>query len=255
MCARLCAQRITGTDIAGLDRPSTPVLGGETMRRTTVAIVLAALGTGTAWAQEDADANRTAVSVVGGLSVGSSSSPFGRGFEFHGSDSGAAFAVGGSVAHDLTSRFTLEATGLYLDRGSSAWSADAGFRLNLVPSSRTLVPYFAVSGGLYGESFDAGGDRGEVRLETRDPRAIFVSGGRAGEPFRGGFGAGAPGREDDFRDDVSTHRTDGMVTLGGGVRFASGAHVFVRPDVRAQFVFGSDTRVLGLFTLNFGYRF
>jgi hypothetical protein len=46
-----------------------------------------------------------------------------------------------------------------------------------------------------------------------------------------------------------------MLTLGGGVRFNSGAHVFVRPDVRAQVVFGGDTRILGLFTLNFGYRF
>jgi len=27
------------------------------------------------------------------------------------------------------------------------------------------------------------------------------------------------------------------------------------PDVRAQVVFSDDTRVLGLFTLNFGYRF
>jgi hypothetical protein len=31
--------------------------------------------------------------------------------------------------------------------------------------------------------------------------------------------------------------------------------VFVRPDVRAQLVFSNDTRVLGLFTLNFSYRF
>jgi hypothetical protein len=38
------------------------------------------------------------------------------------------------------------------------------------------------------------------------------------------------------------------------VQFAAGPHVFVRPDARAQVLFG-DTRVLGLFTLNFGYRF
>ena len=40
-----------------------------------------------------------------------------------------------------------------------------------------------------------------------------------------------------------------------GARFAVGPHVFVRPDARAQFVFAGDNRVLGLFTVNFGYRF
>jgi hypothetical protein len=51
------------------------------------------------------------------------------------------------------------------------------------------------------------------------------------------------------------HTTDGMLTMGGGVRFDAGPHVFVRPDARAQLVFSNNTRVLGLFTLNFGYRF
>ena len=46
-----------------------------------------------------------------------------------------------------------------------------------------------------------------------------------------------------------------MMTLGGGVVLAAGPHIFVRPDARAQVVFSGDTQVLGLFTLNFGYRF
>jgi hypothetical protein len=85
-------------------------------------------------------------------STGSPHSGFGHLFRGLGHDDGAAFTVGGSIAHDLTPRLTLEATGLYQDRGSSAWSADAGLRLNLKPSSESMVPYFAVSGGLFGES-------------------------------------------------------------------------------------------------------
>ena len=45
-----------------------------------------------------------------------------------------------------------------------------------------------------------------------------------------------------------------MVPAGEG-RAQSASHVSVRPDVRAQVVFGSDRCVLGLFTLNVGYRF
>jgi len=52
-----------------------------------------------------------------------------------------------------------------------------------------------------------------------------------------------------------SRETSGLMTLGGGAVFAAGPHVFVRPDARAQVVFSGDTRVLGLFTLNFGYRF
>jgi hypothetical protein len=212
------------------------------MRRASVMIVAAVLGTGSAWAQEEADAHRTAVSVVGGLSVGSSRSfgPFGA----PGSDAG--FVAGGGIARDLSSRVTLEANGLYLDRGASAWSADLGFRLNLVPSRESLVPYFAASAGLYGESYETIGGRLEIGR-----RAGSLPAGRLGRFVRGAF------RVLDEYSTLSgdTSRTDGMVTFGGGVRFASGSHVFVRPDVRAQVVFGGDTRVLGLFTLNFGYRF
>lgn len=211
------------------------------MRRVIVAMVLAALGGGSAWAQEEeGDAHRTAVSIVGGLSVGSST-PFGNGrFGFFDSGSETGFVAGGGIAHDLTPRLTLEASGLYLDRGSSAWSADAGLRLNLAPSSRAVVPYFAFSGGVYSE-----------RYETDISRGLGVLlPGRPGQVVRN------VARQLGVSEDTFESRsTDAMLTLGGGVRLASGSHVFVRPDVRAQIVFGSDTRVLGLFTLNFGYRF
>jgi hypothetical protein len=223
---------------------------GSVMRMAAMGMVAAsALAGRTVCAQEEAAGQyRTAISVTGGLSVGSTGSPhlgldrIVRGF---GNDDGAAFTVGGSIAHDLTPRLTLEASGAYQDRGASAWSADAGLRLNLKPSSESLVPYFAVSGGLYGQST-------EIATFPVDPlRALdFLRGGRF------------PTRAGDFRNlldssftTTTSHRTDGMMTLGGGMVLAAGPHIFVRPDARAQVVFSGDTQVLGLFTLNFGYRF
>jgi hypothetical protein len=217
------------------------------MHRVTVALaVLVALASASAQAQEQRNQFKTALSVVGGLSVGSSG-PGGLdgrglgaghfGFERGGGSSG--FAVGGGLAHDLTPRLTLEATGLYLDRHAGAWSADAGLRLNLKPSSESLVPYFAVSGGAYGQSTET--FLADVNLP--DGRR------RPGQPGRGDGG---------LPFDVTTrssHRTDAMMTMGGGAVFSAGSHVFVRPDARAQVVFSGDSRVLGLFTLNFGYRF
>jgi hypothetical protein len=132
------------------------------------------------------------------------------------------------VAHDFSSRLTLEATGLYLDRQAGAWSADAGLRVNLVASGESIVPYFAVSGGVYGD---------------RTQRLV------PGRPDAGDRRRGQPSGTE------SSRRTDGLTTLGGGVLFSAGPHVFVRPDARAQVVFSGDSRVLGLFTLNFGYRF
>jgi opacity protein-like surface antigen len=232
------------------------------MRHASAAIaVLAVLSAGSLHAQEEAGQYRTAISAVGGLSVGSSRS-LGRGderggfggFGEFGGHEGSGFAVGGGLAHDLSSRLTLEATGLYLDRGSSAWSADVGLRVNLEPSGRSLVPYFAVSGGVYGERSErlAGSlgahDDAQESDGNRDGRGQT---GRNVTTFRPG--RGATGRDAGLVS-TSSHRTNGMMTLGGGVQFAAGPHVFVRPDARAQVLFG-DTRVLGLFTLNFGYRF
>src|SRR5262245_15454930 len=115
--------------------------GGTSMRKAYVVMVVSAglaftsaLSGRAAWAQEEAGPYRTAISATGGLTVGSSGSHFdfdhGRfGFGHH--DGGTDFAVGGSLAHDVTPRLTIEAGGLYLDRGASAWSADAGVRLNV----------------------------------------------------------------------------------------------------------------------------
>jgi hypothetical protein len=236
------------------------------MRKTSLALVMSAglvvsAGAGrSASAQEEASRYKTAISAVGGFSVGSSGS-FEHGlreaFGLHG-DNGSGFAVGGSLARDLSPRLTLEAGGLYLDRGASAWSADAGLRLNLQPSGKSMVPYFAVSGGLYGEHFETLqiGPRGG--MNGRDGFVVPGFGGR-NQGGRGQFPASLPSPGDVANalglTQTSSHRTDGMMTMGGGVVFAAGDHVFVRPDARAQVVFTGDSRVMGLFTLNFGYRF
>jgi hypothetical protein len=225
--------------------------------------VLAASSAGSSFAQEEAGQFRTAVSVVGGLSVGSSHSirfANGRGvFAGFGGGSETGFAVGGSVAHDLTPRITLEATGLYLDRNASAWSADAGVRLNLMPSRESIVPYFAVSGGLYGESGQTVTLDGIGLPEDLRGGRGFQTGGGFPAPIGGGRGQRPPvtiGRGEPPTITTShSSSTDGLLTLGGGVTFAAGPHVFVRPDARAQLVFAGDNRVLGLFTINFGYRF
>jgi len=222
------------------------------MRRTSLALaVLVVVSCSSAYAQEEPGQFRTAVSALGGLSVGSSQSfefAGGRGRFGHGSDAG--FAVGGGVAHDFSSRLTLEANGAYLDRNAGAWSADAGLRLNLVPSGRSLVPYFAVSGGAYSER----SERISITLPGVDlPRNFGTFPGQ-----RGGGGRPTTIRADGRLPTLTTdgsRETSGLMTMGGGAVFAAGAHVFVRPDVRAQVVFSDDTRVLGLFTLNFGYRF
>lgn len=225
------------------------------MRRMSFALaVLVVSSCSSAYAQEEIGQFRTAVSALGGLSVGSSHSfefAGGRGSFGHGS--GAGFAVGGGLAHDFSSRLTLEASGAYLDRSAGAWSADAGLRLNLVPSGESLVPYFAVSGGVYSER----SERLEITL-----RGVEIPRGFGGFPGpRGGGGrptAVSPIRADGQPPTLTTEgsrETSGLMTLGGGVVFAAGPHVFVRPDARAQVVFSGDTRVLGLFTLNFGYRF
>jgi hypothetical protein len=201
---------------------------------------------------EEGSAYPTAVSVVGGVSVGTSQTVGRQLFGLGDAGEGSGFAVGGGFAHDLSPRLTLEVNGLYLDRSSSAWSADAGLRINLVPTSRSLVPYFAVSGGVYSERMQTNFGALVDGVEKIDP--VIEGLARLLPQVRSIYGfVEDAGRSLPF--DTHTTHTSGLLTLGGGVTFASGEHVFVRPDARAQVLFGDDTHVLGLFTLNFGYRF
>jgi hypothetical protein len=222
----------------------------DTMRWTSVAVVSAVLLAGPAHAQEEPSRFRTSLSLVGGLSVGSEEGvglEAGRLGPRERSDTGAAF--GGGVARDLTPRLTLEANGFYLDRAAGAWSADLGFRLNLAPSSKSIVPYFGASGGLFSERSR------EATIGLGDGDAQPGVRGDAPNGARGPVGTTSRPMSAPPLEARGSRRTDAMVTMGGGALLAAGSHVFVRPDLRAQMVFSRQTRVLGLFTLNFGYRF
>jgi hypothetical protein len=241
------------------------------MGRASVVFAVGGLVLSSSFARSEDNAQfRTAVSVTGGLSVGSEGPRGGVGgdlagrFGFGGGGSDAGFAVGAGIAHDVSPRLTVEANGAYLDRRGGGWSADAGLRLNLVPASRSMVPYFAVSGGLFGG--DSGGmdmngleQIGQKVMGYLDPRMPQPGFSTPGTPQNGRAGNVLP-VVTAVRQQIPSFAsgrsyTDAMLTMGGGVRFDAGPHVFVRPDVRAQLVFSNSTRVLGLFTLNFGYRF
>ena len=50
--------------------------------------------------------------------------------------------------------------------------------------------------------------------------------------------------------------TDPAVSVGGGIKVDLGSRLSLRPDARALVVTsGRDTYTVGLFTVNFGYRF
>ena len=114
------------------------------------------------------------------------------------------------------------------------------------------MPYFAVSGGVYGERVQT--DFGALVEGVEDLGPVLESIAILLPQARNLYGlVETTGRSLPF-DQHKTH-TSGMLTFGGGVNIASGEHVFVRPDARAQVLFGGDTHVLGRFTVNVGYRF
>ena len=221
------------------------------MRSAIVAVGVAVLCGGTAWAEEGSP-YPTAFSVVGGLSVGTSQTVGRQLFGLGDAGEGSGFAVGGTLAHDLSPRLTFEATGLYMDRSSSAWSVDTGLRLNLRPTSESIVPYFAVSGGVYSERVQT--DFGALVEGVEDIEPVLDVIAHLIPQVANIYGLVETAGSSLPFDTHRTH-TSGLLTFGGGIVFASGEHVFVRPDARAQVLFGDDTHVMGRFTVNVGYRF
>ena len=221
------------------------------MRGAIVSVGVAVLCGGTAWAEERSP-YPTAFSVVGGYSAGTSQTVGRQLFGLGNAGEGSGLAAGASLAHDFTPRLTFEATGLYFDRSSSAWSADMGLRMNLKPTSASVVPYFALSGGVYSERVQTEFGALVDRVENLGP---VIEGIAALIPqVRNLYGLVETTADSLPLDKHRTH-TSGLLTFGGGVTFASGEHVFVRPDARAQVLFGDDTHVMGRFTVNVGYRF
>lgn len=194
---------------------------------------------------------RNAVSLQVGLSSGSSHM--------------AGAAVGGTLVRDLGSRLALEATGSFLSRGMGAngLNLSASLLVNLRPGREKAVPYLAAGGGVYRASFDRGNSR------FTGPMGYGMMGGAgmmgvgpydAGQwnygqmPMFYGNRMGPAGQE----GRAYGHRsfTDPAVSVGGGIKVDLGSRLSLRPDARALVVAsGGDTYTVGLFTVNFGYRF
>jgi len=220
-----------------------------------------------------------AVSVVGGLSAGSSAS-------------GAA--LGGAFTFDFNDRLALEATGTWLDRGvgSDALHMNVGLLVNLLPAGSRAVPYVAVGGGFYRASFDLDNNRFFGMMDSQYPAGtpMVPLQGMAGYGMMGGgyygpsgtMGSWNPGTQGAWPGATFTldqmpmfyadrlgpmsvpqngmwgmrSFTDPAITVGGGVNANLGDHLFVRPDARALVVFGNGgSYTVGLLSFSLGYRF
>jgi len=231
------------------------------------------LASGSAQAQESAipPGGPATISGTGGLTTG-----------MH----GAGPVLGGSATYDLSDWFTLEGSGAYFDRGSGsdAISVNVSLLVNVLPSTRKTVPYFAIGGGVYRASFDLGNDRffGAMGQQFGPGAQLVPVRGMAGfGMMSGGYNGPAvwEGRWDGAtftsphmpafyanRMGVMTVPADGRwgtrsftdpaLVIGGGVRLGLTPHLAVRPDFRAITMFGDGhMNIVGAFSLNLGYRF
>ena len=231
------------------------------------------LATGSAQAQESATVSggSATISGAGGLTAG-----------MHGTGP----VLGGAVTYDVNDWFAIEGTGAYFNRGSGAdaVSGNASLLVNVLPSSRKTVPYFAVGGGVYRASFDLGDQRffGAMGQQFGPGTRLVPVRGMAGfGMMSGGYSGPAvwEGRWDGATF-TSPHMpafyanrmgimtvpgngnwgtrsfTDPALVIGGGVRLGLTPHLAVRPDFRAIAVFGGGhMNTIGAFSLNLGYRF
>ena len=246
------------------------------MRTHSLALIIGLLWTLPATSVEaqaptDPSGGATVISGTGGLTAG-----------MHGTGA----VLGGSATYDLNDWFTVEGSGAYFDRGSGAdaISANASLLVNVVPSTRKTVPYFAIGGGVYRASFDLGNGRffGAMGQQFASGTQLVPVRGMGGfgmmtGPYYGptvwdGAWNGATFTSPHMpafyanRMGVMTVPADGRwgmrsftdpaLVIGGGVRLGLTPHLSVRPDFRAITVFGGgQMNTLGAFSLNLGYRF
>jgi hypothetical protein len=195
-------------------------------------------------------------------------------------------ALGGSWLFDLTERASVEAQGMYLDRGAGAdaLSITGSLLVNLIPAGERIVPYAVVGGGMYRTSFELANRAmlGTVGAQFEPGSVVCPAPGTGIGPGPGaGFGPGTGtcqasvagywgvGEMPGFyarrlgpmavpAGGVWESRSfiDPAVSFGGGLRFNVSEHVMVRPDVRALVVFAAgETHTLGVFGMQLGYRF
>ena len=217
--------------------------------RAAFAIVASHALAGLTFAGEAApstDPGRTAISLQAGFSSGTADM--------------AGATVGGTVVYDVGSRLALEAAGSYLGygMGTSGLSVSAALLVHLRPRGEKAVPYLAAGGGVYRASFDMGDWRFD---DQRADGAVSVPMMSAMAPSRSAhqmpmFYASRLGMEPENQGWASESFTDPAISLGGGLRIDLGSRMSLRPDVRALVITSSgDTRTVGVFTVNFGYRF
>jgi hypothetical protein len=231
------------------------------------------MATGSAQAQESAPASGgpATISGTGGFTTG-----------MHGTGP----VLGGAVTLDLNDWFAVEGTGAYFNRGSGAdaISTNASLLVNVLPSSRKTVPYFAIGGGVYRASFDLGNNRffGVMAQQFGPGTQVVPVRGMAGFGMMSGAYNGPAVWEGRWEGATFTSPhmpafyanrmgimtvpangnwgmrsfTDPALVVGGGVRLGLTPHLAVRPDFRAITVFGGGhMNTLGTFSLNLGYRF
>jgi hypothetical protein len=184
--------------------------------------------------------------------------------------------------YDINERVAVEGQGAWLGRGSGAeaFTVTGTMLINLLPLGRRVVPYVAAGGGIYRASFDLGharlmgavaGPFGPGSQFCPSPGAGYMRGSgfgfgdcaAAGGGFWGvgempGFYARRLGMMTVLPTGAWSTRsfTDPAIAFGGGLRLNLAPHLEVRPDARALVVVdGTDSYTVGVFGVNFGYRF
>jgi hypothetical protein len=139
-------------------------------------------------------------------------------------------AAGGAFGWDVTPRFSVEGSGTWFDRGSSAegFAADLSVLINL-RAPRRAVPFVKVGGGLYWTSFDPSrSPMPEFYRERLEPSDVF-------------------GQHVTF--------TDPAIVAGGGVTLWLTENVSIRPEVDVKLVTRSDIHPVGTAVIRFAYHF
>ena len=214
----------------------------RTLRLASVLICAVAASTAAQTPSVPSQPGPVALSVVGGLASGSSST---------------GGAIGGTFTLDVSDRLSIETAGSYLDRGRGADGVygNAGLLVNLLPAGSTVVPYAAIGGGVYHVSFDLDAPhimdmQSQAFMTQWADRAFAQMPRMYADRLRSMIWPEPPGGWG------RRSFTDPVMTLGGGVRLDLTPHLSLRPDVRALVVFGDGrSSTLGMFSLGVGYRF
>jgi hypothetical protein len=172
-------------------------------------------------------------------------------------------AFGGTVLFNVNDWFSVEGNGLWLDRGSGAdaFNVGASVLLNLASSRARGIPYFALGGSVHHATFDLTDERYFHMGEVPNAPGNYSCTQQGQRYFCGAmpmFYAQRMGPDDlpasGMWDDKGF--TDPAFSFGGGLKFNLTDRLMMRPDLRALLIVGDgDTHTVGVFVVNFGYRF